>query len=208
MKYKLIISITLLFLIACKQRLKTNTSENNLIVSEKIDKEINSDSLSKKVVSDFYKWYINDVYLKHIYDYDRAPYKKYDKNKYGLDIKAYETKLKEVSFFSNSFRMYLIDINKKCNQDMLKEYWDSDPNEEGGSFNIPSCQYRWNYRWFGNQEDENNKFDILDKLTVKNKHGYKYFVQTYMYENPFIIYEVSLIIEDGTYKINFIKSEN
>ena len=38
------------------------------------------------------------------------PYKKYDNNKYGLDIDSFERKLTEVSFFSNSFKTFLISI--------------------------------------------------------------------------------------------------
>jgi len=203
---KIIISVFLLVLISCKEQSKKQTSVIQNKILKETNNSTNSDSLSRKVVYNFYKWYINDVYLKRIEGYDYAPYKKYGANKYGLDIEAYESKLEEISFFSNSFKLYLIDINKKCNQEMLKEYWDSNPNDEGGSFNIPSCQFRWNYRWFGSQEGENNKFTILDNFSKEN-NTYKYLVQTFMYGEPFTKYEVIVVKENGLFKINSINSK-
>jgi len=211
MKYtQFIVYITLLFFISCKEQSKKQTSVIQNKILKVTDNNTNSDSLSRKVVYDFYKWYINDVYLKRIRDYDRAPYKKNDKNKYGLDIEMYKKSLKKVSFFSESFKEILIEENRLCSEAMINsDLGDFDPKYDADFYlengrNI--CDYLWQPKWFGNQEDENNKFTILDNFSKEN-NTYKYLVQTFMYGDPFTKYEVIVVKENGLFKINSINSK-
>lgn len=211
MKYtQIIVYITLLLLISCKEQSKKQTSVIQNKILKATDNNINSDSSSKKVVYDFYKWYINDVYLKRILDYDRAPYKKHDKNKYGLDIETYKKSLKRVSFFSESFKEVLIEENKLCSEAMINSdlggfdpKYDADFYLENGK---NTCNYLWKPKWFGSQEGENNKFVILDNFSKEN-NIYKYLVQTFMYEEPFTKYEVIVVKENGLFKINSINNK-
>lgn len=68
------------------------------------------------------------------------------------------------------------------------------------------CNYLWNNEWFGNQEDENNKFTILDDF-VKEGDTYIYTVQTYMYDTPMFQFEVKTVLEGQQYKIGFIQKK-
>lgn len=212
MKYtKIIIYLTtLLLFISCKEQSKKQTSVIQNKILKATDNNTNSDSLSKKVIYDFYKWYINDVYLKRIRDYDCAPYKKHGKNKYGLDIEIYKKSLKKVLFFSESFKEVLIEENKLCSEAMVNSdlggfdpKYDADFYLENGE---NTCNYLWKPKWFGSQEGENNKFVILDKFSKEN-NGYKYLVQTFMYEEPFTKYEIIVIKEKDLFKINSINSK-
>lgn len=116
----LLIAVLLVInLVACNEKKTTTAIQKTEVSINQINAILahDRDSLSKKVVSDFYQWYINDVYLKHIYDYDCAPYKKYN-NKYGLDIEKYKQTLNKVSFFSVLYKKYLVkkifDVMRQC----------------------------------------------------------------------------------------------
>jgi len=207
--FYIILSILCLFLVACKGDTPKKTISSKIQVSKSNEKvvKINSDSLSKNVVYDFYKWYINDVYLKHINDYDHAPYKKYDNNKYGLDIDEYKTNLNRVSFFSQSFKERLIEVNIKCNEAMLKADLDGFNPDYDADFSLDNnsclCNYLWQNQWYGSQEGKNNKFEILDDF-LKKEGKYTYTVQTFMYDAPFTQYEVVVIKESNLFKIESI----
>ncbi len=199
------IILSILFFISCKE-----PSKKEIIASEKTTKdakeivvEANPDSLSRKVVNDFYTWYINDVYFKGNYDYDHAPYKNYS-GKFGLDIEVYKEKLNKVVFFSESFKEKLLEQNKKCNEAMLSaDLKDFDPEYDADFYlgkNNTLCDFLWQSRWFGSQEGENKKFEVLDGFS-KREGTYIYTVQTFIYDKPFTKYEVVIIKEGDFFKI-------
>jgi len=73
----LVLLVVFLNTFSCKKSSGINkdiTEKIEVIEKEKLVKD--HDFLSRKVVEDFYMWYINDVYMKRIYDYDHARYKK------------------------------------------------------------------------------------------------------------------------------------
>jgi len=87
--------------------------------------------------------------------------------------------------------------------EMLKFEWDYEPES---NFNIPACSFLWNMEWFGSQEDENNKFDILKEFKKEEK-GYTYIVQNYIDNKPLFKYKVKVVLEGDNYKINSIQRQ-
>ena len=197
MKKKSALLIMILFISTFSYGRINNIRQNNIFLQQVRKQE---DTLPKKVVHDFYKWYINDIYMKDNYSYTIPSYKKYGPKKYGLDIITYKKKILSIPYFSNNYKIFLIKRCEKCNKDMLSDLWDEEPDP---FFNIPSCSFLWKLEWFGNQEEKNNRFDILDKVE-KRKDTYYYFVQDYIDNTPFSVFKVEVVKVKDEYKINAI----
>ncbi len=201
---KIFFSVFLISFFSCKDSQKqigTKEKKASIEIASKSDINQLNDSLSKKVVHEFYKWYVNDVYFKRIYDYNHAKYKKYDKNKYGLDVPAYRDKINGVKYFSNKFKSSLVERNERCNDEMLKFNWDFEPEP---NFNIPACSFIWDTEWFGSQENLDKNFKILNDFIKKDSY-YEYTVQSYLNNKPLFQYNIEVIKEDDSFKINSIQ---
>ena len=73
MKKKSALLIMILFISTFSYGRINNIRQNNIFLQQLRKQE---DTLPKKVVHDFYKWYINDIYMKDNYSYTMPSYKK------------------------------------------------------------------------------------------------------------------------------------
>ena len=201
MKKKSALLIMILFISTFSYGRINNIRQNNIFLQQVRKQE---DTLPRKVVHDFYKWYINDIYMKDNYSYTIPSYKKYGPKKYGLDIITYKKKILSIPYFSNNYKIFLIKRCEKCNKDMLSDLWDEEPEP---FFNIPSCSFLWKLEWFGNQEEKNNKFTILPKVK-RYKNNYYYYVQSYIVDEKFTLYKIRVVKEESKFKIDHISTEN
>ncbi|TAJ15399.1 hypothetical protein DMA11_01825 [Marinilabiliaceae bacterium JC017] len=190
------------FLISCSN-VQANSQQkirNKLSVTEATEK----DSLSKKIVYDFYTWYVYNEYPKRRSYYRNAPFKKFNDNTYGLDIEVFKERLEEISFFSESFKDMLIQENIECHKKILEVDWGGINPELEADFNISNCFYRWSNDWFGGQEDGVYDFKLLPQLK-KEGEKYIYTVQSLINGIKFNQYKIVVIKENEEYKIDLIE---
>lgn len=140
----ILIILLLLNFLSCK-------SENRPVTS------FNEDSLAVKTVKEFYSWYINEAYPQSSSYYQIPNYKKLSNTSYVFDWDEYKTRLNTIHFFSEDYKQKLINQLEKCNEEMIKVEWESEPEP---MFNIKVCNYLWGNPWVGGQGEKISGYKI------------------------------------------------
>lgn len=157
---------------------------------------------ARKVVEDFYNWYISDAYKNKFDYYQVPPFKNVGERKYVFDKEELKRRLLEIKYFSKNFRTRLLDKLDLCNDAMSKLDWDFEPEPQ---FNISQCNYLWFDNWIGGQGENINGFRIVKEtndgsnaefiveILINEKVFTKSKVQIEQLENNYLISDIVLI---------------
>jgi hypothetical protein len=164
------------------------------------DKKAKNDSGAKKVVEEFYSWYISDAYKNKFDYYQVPPFKKIAEGKYVFDKDELVRRLNGIRFFSERLKAELLNKLEVCNQQMQKQIWDSEPEPQ---FNIAECNYLWFDNWVGGQGEEIDGYNVIDEKVQGN--NVEIIVEIMINKKRFTKSKVLTVKEGGAYKIDNIE---
>ncbi len=151
---------------------------------------------ARKVVEDFYAWYIDTAYKIEPGYYQIPPFKKINNSGYIFDKVELSKRLSKIDYLSELFKNDILNKLEVCNQQMKKKKWDYEPEPQ---FNISECDYLWYDNWVGGQGENINGFNII-KETDTNL-GFEFMVEILINKNVFAKSKVNVAKEGKAYKI-------
>lgn len=150
---------------------------------------------ARKVVEDFYNWYI-DTY-KNVFDYYQVPpFKKTGTTEYIFDKDTLSQRLNKIKYISEKYKANLLDKLELCNNEMKKKKWDYEPEPQ---FNISQCNYLWFDNWVGGQGENIDGFNIISE--VDNQSSIEFVVEILIKKKVFTKSKVTVEKEKNTYKV-------
>jgi len=173
--------------------------ENIVEKSEQKLRKVLSKEKSKKVVEDFYSWYLLDV--KTGSKYPQVNYLKIDNETYIYDKSSYIRTLKETPYFSEEYINNISDQFDECNKLIKQVVFKHEP--EGGGAGIPECNFLWYDLWIGGQGESMDRFQIWNTEIKKDQIliTVNLFVEKF---NP-LSSKITVVNENGKYKISNIE---
>lgn len=184
--------IILVLVVGCK----TNAGDNGESISE--DEEV------KNYVSNFYTWYIFNIYKSYKSKYFLPNYVKRGESKYIFDTQIMIKKLRNTGYFSENFIKRDSMRVSLCNAEMLKIDWEYEPEPE---FNISLCNFLWKDRIVGGQGEDLDSFECKDVRKLAN--GF-YLVIVDLYEKRQKSYSAKVhikVLGDQKFQIEEIELE-
>lgn len=163
-------------------------------------KPTSSNPEARKVVFDFYEWYINDAY-KNLHDYYQVPgIKKIGDQKYIFDKNELKNRLDEIPYLSQSYKEEILGKMETCNGMMNKKKWDHEPEPQ---FDIRECDYLWFDNWVGGQGENISGFNIVSEK--EQGPDTEFIVEIQINQKRFTKSKVTVKDENGTFKIATIE---
>ncbi len=159
-------------------------------------------------IKEFYSWYIREYYSDGNMDLFLPSFIKVDEGKYIFNTKQLCDSLKKHSVFNDEYIINDSIAISECNNAMLKEYWDYEPEIE---FNLRPCNYLWNDRFIGAMgqkilhtivkvvEVKNNKVN-LEVMFYVNDTGYYKKEVLLKYKND--VFSISSISFDSDFLVD------
>jgi hypothetical protein len=153
-------------------------------------------SNSRKLVNDFYSWYIKNAYQTTPSYYQIPPFKRLATSQYVFDRDELAKRLNKISYLSEAYKKGLLDKLNECNHQMKKRKWQHEPEPQ---FNITECDYLWYDNWVGGQGEKVDGFNIVKENPGSSTTDF--IVEILINKKVFSRSRVTVGIEERDYKI-------